>query len=91
MSAILKTKQYSRWVNGGLSFLLALSLLAALIPQPASAKYDPDDCAYTYEVRRGATLNSIARAYGTEPKQIVYINEMDPPYTIYMGQRLCIP
>lgn len=84
-------KRLSFWISRGVTILLALSLLAAFIPQPASAKYDPDDCAYTYEVRRGATLTSIARAYGTQPKQIVYINEMDPPYTIYVGQRLCIP
>jgi len=85
-------KRLSFWISRGVAILLALSLLAAILPQPAAAaKYDPDDCAYIYEVRRGATLSSIARAYGTTPKQIVYINEMDPPYTIYVGQRLCIP
>jgi len=84
-------KHLSFRISRGVAILLALSLLAVFIPQPASAKYDPDDCAYIYEVRRGATLTSIAKAYGSEPKQIVYINEMKSPYTIYVGQRLCIP
>ncbi len=61
-------KRISFWISRGLTILLALSLLAAFLPEPAAAaKYDPDDCAYIYEVRRGATLSSIARAYGTEP------------------------
>ena len=84
-------KRLSFWISRGVAILLALSLLAVFIPQPASAKYDPDDCAYIYEVRRGATLTSIAKAYGTQSNQIVYINDMDRPYTIYVGQRLCIP
>jgi hypothetical protein len=82
---------HSRWFLRGISLLLVISLLAAFVPQLAAAKYDPDDCAYIYEVRRGATLTSIARAYGTQAKQIVYINEMKQPYTIYVGQSLCIP
>jgi LysM repeat protein len=84
-------KRLSFWISRGVAIFLALSLLAGFIPQTASAKYDPDDCDYIYNVRRGATLTSIAKAYGTSPNQIVYANDMDRPYTIYVGQKLCIP
>lgn len=84
-------KHLSFRISRGVAILMALSLLAVFIPQPVSANYDPDKCAYIYEVRRGATLTSIAKAYGTAPNQIAYINDMDRPYTIYVGQKLCIP
>ena len=91
----LKQDRFSRWLIWGLAVLLALGLLAVLVPQIATAaplaKYDEDDCAYIHTVKVGSTLASIAKAYGTDARQIVYINEMDPPYTIYLGQRLCIP
>lgn len=87
----VNAKHQSIWSFRWIAIFLALSLLAALIPQPASAKYNPDDCAYIYQVPRLATLTSIAKAFGTNPKQIAYINGMHQPYTIYVGQRLCIP
>jgi hypothetical protein len=90
-----KQNRYSNWLIWGLAVLLALGLLAVLVPRLASAaapaKYDEDDCDYIHSVKIGNTLASIAKAYGTDARQIVYINEMDPPYTIYLGQRLCIP
>jgi len=91
----MKQNHYSPWLIWGLAVLLALGLLAVLVPQIATAatlaKYDEDDCAYIHTVKVGSSLASIGKAYGTDARQIVYINEMDPPYTIYLGQRLCIP
>jgi LysM repeat protein len=44
-----------------------------------------------YVVRRGDTLYSIARRYGTTYRAIAATNGLYYPYTIYVGQRLVIP
>jgi len=84
----------SGWFIRGLAILLAVSLLASALPLPVSAASlaaDDDECKRSYEVKRGDTLRSIGRKFGVNVGSIVDENEMDPPYTIYLGQRLCIP
>jgi LysM repeat protein len=84
---------YPGWLARVLGILLALSLLAPALPASAAPaeKIDWDDCWYTYEVKRGDTLRSISNKFGINVGSIVDETEMDPPYTIYVGQRLCIP
>ena len=41
-----------------------------------------------YVVHRGDTLYSIAFRYGMDFKQLAAINNIHPPYTIYIGDRL---
>jgi LysM repeat protein len=86
-------KGYSGWLARILGILLALSLLASTMPALAAptAKIDWEDCWYTYEVKRGDNLRSISNKFGINVGSIVDETEMDPPYTIYVGQRLCIP
>jgi lipoprotein NlpD len=43
-----------------------------------------------YLVRRGDTLYSIAWQNGLNFRQLAEMNAIAPPYTIYVGQRLCI-
>ena len=43
-----------------------------------------------YTVRRGDTLYSIARRYGTTYQALAAANGLRSPYTIYVGQRLVI-
>lgn len=79
----------ARW----LAILLVLSLLVSMLPQgvlaaPLDAK---DDCKRSYEVTRTDTLKKIARRFGVSVATIVAENDMKKPYTIYIGQRLCIP
>jgi hypothetical protein len=80
-------------LSAGLSLLLAITLLAAFLPAralaaPLQAKLD---CKSTYEVKRGDSLNSIGKKYGRAVNQIVAANDWDRPYTIYVGQRICVP
>jgi len=43
-----------------------------------------------YIVKRGDTLNNIARMYGTTVNEIVALNNIQNPNIIYVGQRLII-
>jgi len=43
-----------------------------------------------YIVQHGDTLSSISRRYGKDFREIAYLNGINPPYRIYIGQRLRI-
>jgi LysM repeat protein len=83
----------SGWLARLLGILLALSMLAPAMPALAApaAKVDWEDCWWTYEVKRGDSLRSISNKFGINAGSIVDETELDPPYTLYVGQRLCIP
>lgn len=85
----------TQWTAKALSILVLLSLFTALFLSSAfaspatalaAAKCTPD-----YQVRRGDTLKSIGSKFGFAPNQIVYYNSWKSPYTIYVGQNICIP
>ena len=42
-------------------------------------------------VRRGQNLYAIARAYGTPLRSVISANGLQPPYKLWIGQRLRIP
>ncbi len=44
-----------------------------------------------HTVKRGDTVNGIARQYGTSPQAIMAANGLNPPYTIYPGHVLVVP
>jgi len=69
------------------TILVILGLLAAMLPASAVAA----KCDASYAVKRGDTLTSIGKQFGYAANQIVQVNKMGKPYTIYVGQRLCIP
>ena len=73
-----------------LAALLIISLLAALLPTMAFGA-EETKCSRHYEVNRNSTLKKVADAFGYTPAQIADANEMKSPYTIYVGQSLCIP
>jgi LysM repeat protein len=84
----------SRRLAQMLVVLLVLSLLAALLPTAASGATlaaEEVKCSRHYGVNRNSTLKKIADAFGYTPAQIAEANEMKSPYTIYVGQSLCIP
>lgn len=86
-------KRLSGWLLRGLGVLLVFSLAVASLPQRVSAAPSAaeEDCDFYYVVQRGDTLKSIQSRYGYSAAQIVARNNMKKPYTIYVGQRLCIP
>ena len=79
----------SKWLARIFAILLVASLLAALVPSAGLAA--STDCSHRFEVRRGSTLAGIAKAFGYTAAQIVDKNDLKKPYTIYVGQSLCIP
>ena len=58
---------------------------------PPPRRYTPPSCGITHVVRRGETLYSIARRYGTCVQAISRANGLWNPNYIWAGQRLTIP
>jgi hypothetical protein len=85
---VLKT-----WTSRLLVALLALSLLAALLPQAeaAASSSAAAKCATAYTIKQGDTLATIGKKFDITPHSIVVENKMGVPYPIFVGQRLCIP
>ena len=92
-----------RWLVGAIALGVALliglpetaqaagnvSTTAATVTAPAEAPAAQDGVYYT--VRRGDTLSSIARRYGSSVAQIAQSNRIGNTNRIYVGQRLYIP
>lgn len=74
--------------NGtGIVMLLCVGLLLA----GCSGSKSSDTGSYSgsvYTVKRGDTLYRISRATGTSVKEIARLNNISPPYTIEVGQKL---
>ena len=75
--------------------VLVVLLSAALPGLVRAASQDPTgtqkpSCERWYTVGSNDTLGMIASRLGIEPYQIVNRNDLSSPYTIYMGQKLCI-
>lgn len=75
----------------GLSLMLALALLAGALPATVQAAAPAVTCAQNYTVKAGDTLTSIAATYGVTLTELANANNLKDPYTIYVGQVLCIP
>jgi spore germination protein YaaH len=71
-----------------LTILVIFGLLVALVP---AGVVSAAKCDTSYAVKRGDTLTTIGKQFGYAANQIVQVNKMNKPYTIYVGQRLCIP
>jgi LysM repeat protein len=75
-----------------LSLLIALALCAALVPQHmASASNLAATCSTYHTVASGENISSIAAKYNVTVDALATANDLKSPYTIYIGQRLCIP
>lgn len=84
--------QWSSWIRGAFYILAAVVLALALLPiHVSAAPLAKVKCDRSYEVKRGDTLNTIGSKYHKATNQIVYVNNWNKPYTIYVGQRICIP
>ena len=71
--------------------LVLICVVASLIGGAGRAEGAPPDAGpVVHVVRRGETLYSIARRYGTTVGAIMRANNLRS-YTIYVGQRLTIP
>jgi LysM repeat protein len=72
-----------------LSILLALSFLLAAFPSQAQAA--TTTCVAYYTVQKGDTTTKIAKTFGLRWRQIAVANDMEYPYVLKAGMRLCIP
>lgn len=73
------------------SLLIALALLAAAVPQPVLAAPAAQTCAKSYTVVSGDTLSAIADKNGTTLAALATLNNLKEPYTLTVGQVLCLP
>jgi murein DD-endopeptidase MepM/ murein hydrolase activator NlpD len=74
-------------LNGLVSLLLAFALLVVSLPQPAAAQ----TCSRNHTVAAGETVSNIAETYKITTAELAAANNLKEPYTIYVGQVLCIP
>jgi LysM repeat protein len=72
-----------------LSILLALSFVLAAFPSRVEAA--TTTCVAYYIVQKGDTTSKIAKTFGLRWRQIAVANDMDDPYKLTPGMRLCIP
>ena len=73
------------------SLLLVLALLAVSLPAVALAAPAAATCARNYTVRSGDTLSKISVTYDVSIAELASANNLKEPYTLYIGQQLCIP
>ena len=74
--------------------LLIAALLAGVLPQVGMAAPLPSvlvTCAKYHNVESGDTLSSISVTYDVSTTEIASANSLVEPYTLFVGQRLCIP
>lgn len=74
-----------------LMILLALAIMAALLPTPALAAPRAVTCVKNYTVAAGDTLSKIALNYKLTVTELAAANNLKEPYTLFVGQSLCIP
>lgn len=71
-----------------LSVILMLTLVVSALPQmPAAAV----TCKFKHTVEAGDTIHYLANLYSVTWEEIAKANDLLPPYTITVGQVLCIP
>lgn len=76
------------------SLFLAMALLAGVLPQIALAAPAPSvaqTCSKYHTVASGDTLSSISVTYDISVTELATANNLTQPYTLVIGQRLCIP
>ncbi len=76
------------------SVLLVMALFAGALPSPAYAASPAAataTCAQNYTVVAGDTLSKIADAYKLTVAEVAAANNLTSPYTLFVGQVLCIP
>ena len=88
MKSIQMQNRSSRSSVAILSVFLALTILLSGLPQFQAAAVT---CKYKHTVEAGETLYYISSLYQTNWEDIAKANNLGQPYTITVGQVLCIP
>lgn len=77
-------------LSKAIGLVLVLALLATALPAPMPV-LAADNCAKKYTVVAGDTLSKIALANNITVAELAAANNLKEPYTITIGQVLCIP
>ena len=72
------------------ALLLAFALFAAALPRPALAAVDAA-CSDTITVKAGDTVYNLSKKYETTVNKLARANDLEKPYSLTVGQTLCIP
>jgi len=83
-----KRTQYKKITLGLISFFLMFMLIMAAIPLTSASAVV---CKYHHTVQAGETLFYIAQLYNVNYLEIAKANNLTDPYTIMVGDKLCIP
>lgn len=86
-----RTSLFTRFTLGLVCALLIMTFFAAALPQQALAAAPQATCAETYHVKEGETIYRIARKFKLPAVRIAKANNLSSPYTLKVGQSLCIP
>jgi LysM repeat protein len=87
METFRKTKKGVNFVATSMILLLVLALLVLSLPGPALAQ----TCSRNYTVASGDTISNIAETFNVTVQELATANSLTTPYTIFIGQVLCIP
>jgi LysM repeat protein len=75
-----------------IAVVLAITLMAGSFPVLVNAApLIKNECAFNYQVRHDDTLGKIAKRNAVKAVDLVRANNIKKPYTIFVGQNLCIP
>ena len=87
------TNPMTHHVRKMLGVLLVLALLAGVLPPLSAAARSTAaaTCVKNYTVASGDTLSKLALTYDVAQQDLITANDLKSPYTIYVGQVLCIP
>lgn len=72
------------------SLLLVIALLTASLPLTGEA-FAMQNCGKSHTVVSGDTLSAIAAKYGTTVQELATLNDLTAPYTLTIGQVICVP
>lgn len=84
---------YSSLITRMVSVFLALVILAGAMPQAglAASPAQTATCSTRYTVKSGDTLSAISFTYDVSVADLAAANNLKEPYTLFVGQVLCIP
>ncbi|MFU8826223.1 MAG: peptidoglycan DD-metalloendopeptidase family protein [Brevefilum sp.] len=87
---VKKTIQRKNQIQKLPGFILTVTLLIILtIPGAAQTPNQPQGP--TYIIQQGDTLNEIAIRFGVSTEEIISVNGLDNPNTLFIGQSIIIP
>ena len=79
-----------RFAQVALAVVLAVAVLAAALPRPAQAAVNAV-CDETITVKQGDTIYNLSKKYEVTVYKLAKANNLEKPYTLTVGQKLCIP